>query len=386
MKTTVNINLAGLAYTLDKDAYETLRSYLEDIESRLPQDESKEVLEDIEARISELIGQKMILTSDRVVTLALLQPILDQIGQPSDFGQTSRPKVKPRSKTPMSPLAKLLLFIAGAISAVPLAVLLFVIVCICITLFAIGMAFAVPVVGMVCVLMVIIMPVYMIIHTIVCLIRDKAMPKAKFWIITLLLWIASIIGTCIIAIKGGFNFQEAQDVIAIALNDYEDKDEGFACPLIIEDAWHSVKVSDACAVEIRQDSVCRFKTEHPLGTKAWVEDSVLYITGFSNLRNGKPQITMPELRSLVVKDASRATVTGHFGTVTMRVSDASQVEATECEIEHLTICCTDASKALVNVTGTLDAQAKDASRIRYKGNPILLGFDTQDLSSIKPIK
>lgn len=386
MKTTINVNLAGIAYTLDKDAYETLKSYLEDIESRLPKDEQKEVMEDIEARISELIGQKMILTTDRVVTLALLQPILDQIGQPADFGQTSRPKVKPRSKTPMSPLAKLLLFIAGAISAVPLAVLLFVIVCICITLFATGMAFAVPVVGMVCVLMVIIMPVYMIIHTIVCLIRDKAMPKAKFWIITLLLWIASIIGTCIIAIKGGFNFQEAQDVIAIALHDYENNDEGFACPLIIEDGWHSVKVSDACAVEIRQDRVCRFKTEHPLGTKVWVEDSVLYITGLNYHRNAAPQITMPELRSLVVKDASKATVKGSFGTVNMRISDASRVEATESEIEHLTICCTDASKALVNVTGTLDAQAKDASRIRYKGKPILLGHDTQDMSSIKQIK
>ena len=385
MKTTVNINLAGLAYTLDKDAYETFKSYLEDIESRLPQDESKEVLEDIEARISELIGQKMILTSDRVITLALLQPILDQIGQPSDFGQTSRPKVKPRSKTPMSPLAKLLLFIAGAISAVPLAILLFVIVCICITLFAIGMAFAVPVVGMVCVLMVIIIPVYMIIHTIVCLIRDKAMPKAKFWIITLLLWIVSIIGTCIIAIRGGFNFQEAQDAIAMALNDYENNDEGPACPLIIEDGWHSVKVSDACAVEITKDSTCSFVLNKPLGVQAWVEDSVLHITGLTNRRH-LAQVTMPELRSLVVKDASRATVKGHFGTVTMRVSDASKVEATESEIEHLTICCTDASKALVNVTGTLDAQAKDASRIRYKGKPILLGHDMQDMSSIKPIK
>ncbi len=386
MKTTVNVNLAGIAYTLDKDAYETFKSYLEDIESRLPKDESKEVMEDIEARISELIGQKMILTSDRVITLALLQPILDQIGHPSDFGQESRPKVKPRTKTPMSPLAKLLLFIAGAISAMPLAVLLFVIAMVCIVLFAVGMAFTMPVIGIICALMVIIMPVYMIIHTIVCLIRDKAMPKAKFWIITLLLWIASIIGTCIIAIKGDLNFQEAQDAIAMALNDYENTDEGFACPLVIEDAWHSVKVSDACAVEIRQDSVCRFKTEHPLGTKAWVEDSVLYITGFSYHRNGKPQITMPELRSLVVKDASKADVRGTFDAVNMRVSDASQVEATESEIKHLTLCCTDASRALVHVTGTLDAQAKDASRIRYKGNPIVLKQDKQDMSSIRKIE
>lgn len=385
MKTTVNVNLAGIAYTLDKDAYETLKSYLEDIESRLPQDESKEVLEDIEARISELIGQKMILTSDRVITLALLQPILDQIGQPSDFGQTSRPKVKPRSKTPMSPLAKLLLFIAGAISAVPLAVLLFVIAMVCIVLFAVGMAFAMPVVGILCALMVVIMPIYMIIHTIVCLIRDKAMPKAKFWIITLLLWIASIIGTCIIAIKGDLNFQEAQDAIAMALNDYENQDDGSACPLVIEDGWHSVKVSDACAVDINQGSACSFELNNPSGVQAWVEDSVLHITGLTR-HHCVAKVTMPELRSLVVKDASKADVKGSFGTVTMRVSDASKVEATESEIKHLTVCCTDASKALVHVTGTLDAQAKDASRIRYKGNPIILKQNKQDMSSIRKIE
>ncbi len=386
MKTTVNVNLAGLAYTLDKDAYETLKTYLEDIESRLPQDEKKEVMEDVEARISELIGQKMILTSDRVVTLTLLQPILNQIGQPSDFGQTSRPKVKPRNKTPMSPLAKLLLFVAGAISAVPLAVLLFVIAMVCIVLFAVGMAFAMPVVGIVCALMVVIMPVYMIIHTIICLIRDKAFPKAKFWIITLLLWIASIAGTCLIAVKEGLDFQSAQDVVAMALNDYENKDEGFACPLILEDSWHSVKVSDACSVEIWQDSICRFKAEHPLGMQAWVEDSVLYITGLSYHRRTTPQISMPELRSLVVKDASKATVRGSFGTVNMRISDASRVEAEEAEIKHLTICCTDASKATVNVTGTLNAQSKDASKIHYKGNPIILNKETQDMSSIKKMR
>ncbi len=385
MKTTVNVNLAGIAYTLDKDAYETLKSYLEDIESRLPKDEQKEVMEDIEARISELIGQKLFLASERVVTLAILRPILDQIGHPSDFGQTSRPNVKPRSKSSMTPLAKLLLFLAGAVCAFPLLVILFVLFIVCVVLFAIGSAFAMPMIGIICALMVVIMPIYMIIHTIVCLIRDKALPKAKFWITALLLWVASIAGTCVIAVKGGFDFQGAQDLVANILNDHPDDEDAWS-PLIIDDAWHSVKVSDACSVEIRQDSTCSFRAASPLGMQAWVEDSVLYITGLSYHRYATPQITMPELRSLVVKDASKATVNGSFGTVNMRVSDASRVEAKECEISHLTLCCTDASKATVNVTGTLNAQAKDASKIYYKGNPILLGKDTQDMSSIRQIK
>lgn len=385
MKTTVNVNLAGIAYTLDKDAYETLKSYLEDIESRLPKDESKEVMEDIEARISELIGQKMILTSDRVITLALLQPILDQIGHPSDFGQESRPKVKPRTKTPMSPLAKLLLFLAGAVCAIPLAVICFILFIILVVLFAIGSAFAMPMVGIICALMVAIMPVYMIIHTLVHLIRFKAMPKAKFWITTLLIWIACIAMTCVVTDNAGLNFQDTQDIVARVLNDYDDNAEGNACPLVIEDGWHSVKVSDACAVDITQGSACSFELDKPSGVKAWVEDSVLHITGLTR-HHCVAQVTMPELRSLVVKDASKAVVKGSFGTVAMRVSDASKVEATESEIKHLTICCTDASKALVYVTGTLDAQAKDASRIRYKGNPIVLKQDTQDMSSFRKIE
>lgn len=384
MKTTVNVNLAGIAYTLDKDAYETLKSYLEDIESRLPQDESKEVLEDIEARISELIGQKLFLASERVVTLAILRPILDQIGHPSDFGQTTRPNVKPRSKSTMTPLAKLLLFLAGAVCAFPLLVILFVLFIVCVVLFAIGSAFAMPMIGIICALMVVIMPIYMIIHTIVCLIRDKALPKAKFWITALLLWVASIAGTCVIAVKGGFDFQGAQDLVANILNDHPDDEDAWS-PLIIDDAWHSVKVLDACAVDITQGSACSFELNKPLGVQAWVEDSVLHITGLTR-HHCVAQVTMPELRSLVVKDASKAVVKGSFGTVAMRISDASQVEATESEIKHLTLCCTDASRALVYVTGTLDAQAKDASRIRYKGNPIVLKQDKQDMSSIRKIE
>lgn len=385
MKTTVNVNLAGIAYTLDNDAYETLKSYLEDIESRLPQEESKEVMEDIEARVSELIGQKMILTSDRVITLTILQPILDQIGHPSDFGQESRPKVKPRSKTPMSPLAKLLLFIGGAICAIPLSVICFILFLILVILFAIGSAFAMPMVGIICSLLVVIMPIYMIVHSIVHFIRFKTMPKAKFWITTLIIWAVSIGVTSFIAVKDGFNFQDAQDVVAQVLNDYDESDEGSACPLVIEDGWHSVKVSDACSVEISSGNDCSFVLNKPKGVQSWVEDSVLHITGLTR-RHCVAQVTMPELRSLVVKDASNANVRGQFGVVNMRISDASKVEAEECEIKHLTICCTDASRAVVHVTGTLDVQAKDASRIRYKGNPVVLKQESLDMSSVRQIK
>ena len=36
MKKTVNVNIASCPFTLDEDAYEVLKSYLDDIASRLP--------------------------------------------------------------------------------------------------------------------------------------------------------------------------------------------------------------------------------------------------------------------------------------------------------------------------------------------------------------
>ena len=40
MKETRTINLNGLVYHIDYDAYQELRDYLQDIELRLPQDEN----------------------------------------------------------------------------------------------------------------------------------------------------------------------------------------------------------------------------------------------------------------------------------------------------------------------------------------------------------
>ena len=55
MKETRTINLNGMIFHIDNDAYITLSGYLQDIELRLPTDEKKDVMADIEARIAELL-------------------------------------------------------------------------------------------------------------------------------------------------------------------------------------------------------------------------------------------------------------------------------------------------------------------------------------------
>lgn len=86
MKDTVNANIGSQAFVLDADAYGTLRSYLDDIRSRLPENDT-ETLGDIETRLAELFREKIGVGSMRVVTLAIVREAMMQMGAPADFGE-----------------------------------------------------------------------------------------------------------------------------------------------------------------------------------------------------------------------------------------------------------------------------------------------------------
>jgi tRNA 2-selenouridine synthase SelU len=59
MNETRTINLNGLVYHIDYDAYKCLHDYLSDIEQRLPQQDRQEVMTDLEARIAELFQKAL---------------------------------------------------------------------------------------------------------------------------------------------------------------------------------------------------------------------------------------------------------------------------------------------------------------------------------------
>lgn len=85
MKETVNVNIGSEAFTLDEDAYRVLRSYLDDIRSRLPEYDT-ETMGDIESRIAELFGE--IVTSPmRVITLETVRVAMNRMGSPAEFGE-----------------------------------------------------------------------------------------------------------------------------------------------------------------------------------------------------------------------------------------------------------------------------------------------------------
>ncbi|WP_010134159.1 PspC domain-containing protein [Ochrovirga pacifica] len=86
MNKTININLGGFFFHIDEPAYHILKKYLEAIANSLSDDPNgkDEILADIEARISELLSEK-IQDNRQVVNEEDIQSIIKIMGQPEDY-------------------------------------------------------------------------------------------------------------------------------------------------------------------------------------------------------------------------------------------------------------------------------------------------------------
>ena len=85
MKKTVTINLAGLIFNIDEDAYAHLKNYLDTIRSYFSESEGRdEIMTDIEARIAEMLQDKL-KNGRQVVILSDVQEVIEAMGQPEDY-------------------------------------------------------------------------------------------------------------------------------------------------------------------------------------------------------------------------------------------------------------------------------------------------------------
>ena len=84
MKKTLTINLNNIVFHIDDDAYEMLQTYLTDVERHLSEDERKEVMNDIEARIAELLNERL-QKSKNVVNIEDVEEIINILGKPSQY-------------------------------------------------------------------------------------------------------------------------------------------------------------------------------------------------------------------------------------------------------------------------------------------------------------
>jgi phage shock protein PspC (stress-responsive transcriptional regulator) len=86
MNKTININLGGFFFHIDEIAYQKLKRYLESISRSLSDDPQgkNEIIADIEARISELLSEK-IADARQVVNEGDIDDIIKIMGQPEDY-------------------------------------------------------------------------------------------------------------------------------------------------------------------------------------------------------------------------------------------------------------------------------------------------------------
>lgn len=85
MNKTVNINLGGMFFHIDEDAYQKLTRYFDAIKRSLSNSSGQdEIIKDIEMRVSELLNEKQ-KSEKHVVGLKDVDEVITVMGQPEDY-------------------------------------------------------------------------------------------------------------------------------------------------------------------------------------------------------------------------------------------------------------------------------------------------------------
>ena len=98
MKKVININVGGISFTIEEDAYDKLKNYLDRFEATFADKmEAKEVMEDIEARIAEIF-RETVKNDYHVVDLKLVEKVIEQMGQPEGVPAEPAENIRYNSK------------------------------------------------------------------------------------------------------------------------------------------------------------------------------------------------------------------------------------------------------------------------------------------------
>ncbi|MFW5978505.1 MAG: PspC domain-containing protein [Bacteroidia bacterium] len=86
-----SINLSGILFHIEEDAYNTLKTYLEEIGNKFQGEEKNEITEEVEIRMAELFSEK-INNQKQVISEEDVKEIIEIIGYPEDFSENHQNK------------------------------------------------------------------------------------------------------------------------------------------------------------------------------------------------------------------------------------------------------------------------------------------------------
>ncbi|MBI9037591.1 MAG: PspC domain-containing protein [Bacteroidales bacterium] len=94
MKKTFTINVSGIIFHIDEDAYERLNNYINSVKSHFSKADGKEeIINDIESRIAEILQEK-ITDSKQVINIEDIKHVISIMGQPFEFDEEDEQEKK----------------------------------------------------------------------------------------------------------------------------------------------------------------------------------------------------------------------------------------------------------------------------------------------------
>lgn len=403
MKLTRNINLHGVVLTIDEDAYQLLKDYLSDIENRLPADEQKDVMDDVESRIAELLQSALFAQKGQSVTIDMVRDVRTRIGEPDEFGENKRPAIKREPKITRQGVGRVLTIVLKAILIIIAVQLFFPVLAVVFGLLvaffgiSIGGIAVIPALGLelfdgstawtwllcLSVAVAVSMPIFMIVYWIVKYSREHRHPSLRFWLISLLVWVLSLCGLVASADKA-LKVNNTDWATVMEYLDEIDDDASIVNEVREVDAFHAIELSGAMKAEIHvgQPQEVKVRFDRLGEVETTVEDGVLRVLGKGN-HGGRAVISVPTLDALSLSGASKIDIDGDVDSLRLDAVGASKIDAEELTVKDLHLNVSGASKAEVYVTGTLWAQAAGASKITYHGNPEVLQSLAVGASRIK---
>jgi len=99
MKKTMTVNLGGMVYHIDDDAYDKLKKYLDKVKNELRSMEGNdEIYQDIETRIAELFSERL-KNNRQVITIKEVEEVIGIMGNPEDIsGKTTENAYKSKHR------------------------------------------------------------------------------------------------------------------------------------------------------------------------------------------------------------------------------------------------------------------------------------------------
>lgn len=99
MNKTIIININGIVFHIEEDAYEVLRNYMSEVKRHFAySQDSEEIVTDIENRLAEMFSERLVSESKQVIVLNDVQEVTAQMGSVADFAINEEETEEPFGK------------------------------------------------------------------------------------------------------------------------------------------------------------------------------------------------------------------------------------------------------------------------------------------------